>query len=50
FTSIPDLNRKWESPDFRALLMDTLEIMEADPAVIGAGAHIMAIGRGSAWD
>lgn len=50
WASIPDLGRKWRDERFRTLLMETLDVMEADPAVVGLGGHILAIGRGSAWD
>jgi ubiquinone/menaquinone biosynthesis C-methylase UbiE len=45
WTCIPDFEQKWEDAQFRSLLMDTIELMEADPSVIGFGGHIMAIAR-----
>lgn len=42
---IPEFERKWNDHRFRALLMDVIEQMEADPTVIGFGGHLMAVGR-----
>lgn len=42
---IPDFDRKWKDPDFRSLLLEMLEHMEADPSVVGLGGHLMAVSR-----
>lgn len=45
FSNIPDFDEKWDDPEFRQLLMDTIEQMESEPSVIGMGGHLMGVCR-----
>ena len=44
WSCIPDLEEKWVDPNYRSLLLETMEFMESDPSTIGFGGHIMGIG------
>ena len=45
WSCIPDFEQKWKDAAFRELLLETIDLMAADPSVLGFGGHIMAIGR-----
>lgn len=42
---LPDLDVRWEDPDRRERLMKVLARIEREPSVIGASAHLLAVGR-----
>ncbi len=35
----------WEDPQWRAQVLETIRLIEAEPAVLGASPHLLAIGR-----
>jgi SAM-dependent methyltransferase len=45
FWFLPDLETRWRDPAWRAVLLKTVRALEAEPSVIGASAHILAVGR-----
>jgi ubiquinone/menaquinone biosynthesis C-methylase UbiE len=42
---IPGFAEKWQDEQFRSLLLETLEQLEADPSVVGLGGHLMGVAR-----
>lgn len=43
WSCIPDLEEKWADPNYRSLLLETMEFMEGDSSTIGFGGHIMGV-------
>ncbi len=42
---LPDFNAHWEVPALRRGLMNVARALEAEPSILGASAHLLAIGR-----
>lgn len=42
---LPDVRERLEDPARRALLLRTIERVEAEPALLGASPHLLAVGR-----
>ncbi len=42
---MPDFDNRWNDQEERAILMSLLEMTEAEPSLLGASSHIMAIGK-----
>lgn len=40
-----DLDQQWADPDHRHRLLDLLRTLEAEPTMLGASSHIVAVGR-----
>ena len=42
---LPDLPERWSDPERRAALLHVARLLEAEPAVLGCSAHLLAVGR-----
>jgi len=42
---LPDLVERWNDPERRDILIQTARALEAEPAVLGWSAHLLAVGR-----
>jgi ubiquinone/menaquinone biosynthesis C-methylase UbiE len=42
---MPDLDQNWAIDDRRALLLDLLASLEAEPSLLGASPHLLCVGR-----
>ena len=42
---IPRLERSWDDPDRRAIIVDAARAIEAEPTLLGLGPHLILVGR-----
>ena len=42
---LPDLVERWNDPERRAAVLHIARLLEAEPAVLGCSAHLLAVGR-----
>ena len=42
---LPDLADRWADPDRRAAILHVARLLESEPSVIGASAHLLVVGR-----
>src|SRR5262249_29783864 len=42
---VPDFDARWADPSSRADLLDLARRLEAEPSIVGASAHLLAVGR-----
>jgi hypothetical protein len=42
---LQDLDRQWEDPMLREMLLEVVRRTEAEPSLLGASSHLLAVGR-----
>ena len=42
---LQDLDRRWENPMLREILLEVVRRTEAEPSLLGASSHLLAVGR-----
>jgi hypothetical protein len=42
---LQDLDRQWEDPMLREILLEVVRRTEAEPSLLGPSSHLLAVGR-----